>query len=64
MAYFTPVPALRINVRRVHRADSDAGGIKLCLSNACGAAGDIGVAPFLNVSPCELVFLGDSSLKT
>lgn len=41
VAYFTLVPALRINLRRVQRADSDADGIKLCLSNACGAAGDI-----------------------
>lgn len=41
VAYFTSVPALGINLRRVHRADSDADGIKLCLSNACRAAGDI-----------------------
>lgn len=52
VAYFTLVPALRINLRRVQRADSDADGIKLCLSNACGVAGDrsIGVAPFSNVN--------------
>lgn len=41
VAYFTPLPALGINLRRVHRADSDADGINLRLSHACGAAGDI-----------------------